>query len=102
MSEARSPVGRWYRETGEGGPPIYRRVTGRMRGRQTLELLPDGRLLRSTPGPDDRLVVSGGTWTLSPGVTSTSAAEDRASLAVAMLDDDRLMITGQLGHPQEV
>jgi hypothetical protein len=63
------PSGRWIhaQEEDAGGELVYRPADHplpRVRGRDELELRPDGSFVERHPGPDDRPVESSGSWSL--------------------------------------
>jgi hypothetical protein len=74
------------------------------RGRTTLDLSPDGTLQRRSPGPDDRLVVRGGTWELR-GRRLIVRPEGGLpmELEIELLKPDRLLVRlvshGEQGEP---
>jgi hypothetical protein len=65
------------------------------RGRVRLTLRPGGEIEARQPGPDDRPVAAGGTWT--PAALSTDALG--GNLVVESATDDTLILRREKFHP---
>jgi hypothetical protein len=64
------------------------------RGRRSFQLLQDGQLRSAGPGPDDRIVPSQGTWSMSqPDVlTMKSAGGATSTMKILSVENDKLVV----------
>lgn len=67
------------------------------RGRKSFQLGPDGQLLSSGPGPDDRTVSAQGVWTLEPSnvLTLQPAGRGKTTMKIVSLAPDRLVVKNE-------
>jgi hypothetical protein len=62
------------------------------RGRDSFELAPGGELRRRGPGPDDRPVESGGTWSLECELILRTQGRADQHFEIESVDEDRLVV----------
>ena len=61
------------------------------RGRRSLELKPDGSLVKGGPGADDRRSISSGSWKLQGDSLFLTGADAPQSLKISSLSNDKLV-----------